>query len=81
MKNNKYYKYRNISGIIIRKLRLEASLSQQALAERLQLLGIELTSKEISKIENNTRLVQDFELFAFADALNVSVDKFNSKVS
>ena len=77
MKINKYYAFRNTSGAILRSLRLEANLSQQALAEKLQLLGIELTSKEISKIENNTRLVQDFELFAFAKVLNVSVDRFN----
>ena len=41
-------------------------MTQQELAEKLQLKGIDLTSKEISKIENNKRLVQDFELFAFA---------------
>jgi len=81
MKINKYYEFKNISGTILKQLRLNANLSQQALAERLQLLGVELTSKEISKIENNTRLVQDFELFAFARALNVSADIFNSKIS
>lgn len=75
MKINKY----NISGSILKELRLKANLSQQDLAEKLQLLGIALTSKEISKIENNNRLVQDFELFAFAKIFNVSADIFNQK--
>lgn len=80
MKINKYYNFKNISGTVLKQLRLEANLSQQALAEKLQLLGIELTAKELSKIENNTRLVQDFELFAFSKVFNVSTDIFNSQI-
>lgn len=79
MKINKYNNFRNISGSVLKELRLKANLSQQDLAEKLQLLGIELTSKEISKVETNNRLVQDFELFAFAKIFNVSADIFNQK--
>ena len=77
MKISKYYTSKNISGKMLRKLRIEKGFSQQRLAEKLQLEGIELTSKEISKIENDDRLVQDFELFAFAKVLGVSADIFN----
>lgn len=80
MKINKYNGVRNISGSILKELRLKSNLSQQNLAEKLQLLGIELTSKEISKIENDSRLVQDFELFAFAKIFNVPADEFNKKM-
>ena len=52
-------------------------MSQQDLAEKLQIEGVDLRSKEISKIENNNRLVQDFELFAFARIFKVSLDEFN----
>ena len=34
-------------------------------------------AKEISKIENNNELVQDFKLFAFVKVFNVSADIFN----
>lgn len=78
MKINKYNDFRNISGSILKELRLKSNLSQQDLAEKLQLLGIELTSKEVSKIETNNCLVQDFELFAFAKVFNVSADVFNN---
>lgn len=78
MKINKYNDFRNISGSILKELRLKSNLSQQDLAEKLQLLDIELTSKEVSKIETNNRLVQDFELFAFAKVFNVSADVFNN---
>lgn len=79
MKINKYNNFKNISGSKLRELRLKSNLSQQDLAEKLQLQGIELTAKEISKIETNNRLVQDFELFAFAKIFKVSADIFNVK--
>ena len=65
MKIVKYNDFRNISGKKLRELRISAKLSQQDLAEKLQLEGIDLTSKEISKIENNKRLVQDFEFVIY----------------
>ena len=77
MKITKYNEFRNISGNKLRELRKSIKMSQQELAEKLQLEGIDLTSKEISKIEMNKRLVQDFELFAFAKIFKVSADIFN----
>ncbi|MBQ2835753.1 MAG: helix-turn-helix transcriptional regulator [Clostridia bacterium] len=79
MKITKYNEFRNISGNKLRELRKASKISQQDLAEKLQLEGIDLTAKEISKIENNKRLVQDFELFAFAKIFKVSADIFNQK--
>lgn len=77
MKISNYNDVKNISGSVIRELRFEAGLSQKQLAEKIQLLGIGITSKEISKIENNKRLVQDFELFAFTKVFNISADVFS----
>lgn len=72
MKINKYNNFRNISGSVLKELRLKNNLYQQDLTLKLQLLDVELTSKEIPKIKNDNRLVQDFELFAFAKVFNVS---------
>ena len=77
MKITKYNNVKNISGNKLKELRKDAQMSQQDLAEKLQLEGIDLTSKEISKIETNNRLVQDFELFTFAKIFKVSADEFN----
>lgn len=79
MKITKYNKFRNMSANKLRELRKDSKMSQQELDEKLQLEGINLTSKEISKIENNKRLVQDFELFAFAKIFGVSADEFNTE--
>ena len=79
MKIKKYNEYRNISGIKLKELRINSKMSQKQVAEELHLEGIDLTEKEISKIEHNNRLVHDFELFAFAKIFNVSADEFNIK--
>lgn len=76
MKINKFNNLKNISGVKLRELRIKHNLTQQQLAEKLQLEGLEISSKEISKIENNARLVQDFELFAFAKIFKISADAF-----
>lgn len=80
MKIKKYNEYRNISGIKLKELRIENKMSQNQVAEKLQLEGIDLTEKEISKIEHNNRLIHDFELFAFAKIFNVSADYFNTEL-
>lgn len=77
MKITKYNNVKNVSGNKLKDLRKKCKMSQKELAEKLQLEGIDLTSKEISKIENNDRLVQDFELFAFAKIFEVATDEFN----
>ena len=77
MKITKYNEFRNICGNKLKELRKANRMSQQELAEKLQLEGIDLTAKEISKIENNKRLVQDFELFTFAKIFGISTDEFN----
>lgn len=79
MKITKYNEFRNISDKKLKELRIASKLSQQELAEKMQLEDIDLTSKEISKIETNKRLVQDFELFAFAKIFGVSADVFNEQ--
>lgn len=79
MKITKYNELKNIAGNKLSELRKANKMSQQELDEKLQLRGIDLTSKEISKIENNKRLVQDFELFAFAKIFKVSADEFNTE--
>ena len=72
----KLYSYQgrcNLSGERIRQAREEERLSQEQLAAKLQLLGMEITQKSISRIETGLRVVPDFELQFFAKALNRSI--------
>lgn len=73
----KIYKFNgkcNVSGERIRQEREKAKLSQEKLAARLQLLGLDVTQKAISRIETGDRVVADYELVALAKALDVTVE-------
>ena len=63
----------NISGERVRHARERAGLSQEQLAVRLQLDGLGLTQKAISRMETGERVVADYELVYLARALEVGV--------
>ena len=73
----KIYKFNgksNLSGERVRQERERLKLSQEKLAAKLQLLGIDVTQKSVSRIETGDRVVADYELLALAKALDVSVE-------
>lgn len=45
-------------------------MSQEQLAAKLQLAGLEITQKAVSRIETGLRVVPDYELNYFAEALS-----------
>jgi hypothetical protein len=67
---------KNVSGRRIAEARSIAKppLTQEALSAKLALLGVNLDRAAIAKIENHLRRVLDYELKAFATALDVRVD-------
>jgi transcriptional regulator with XRE-family HTH domain len=77
----KIYKYKdrcNISGEQIRRRRLEMDISQEQLAARLQVNGLTLNQKAISRIETGERVVADYELMIIASVLGTSTDSLVS---
>lgn len=64
----------NISGERIRQWRLNAGLTQEELAIKMQLSGLQMGQMAISRIETGKRLVADFELKIFAHALGVTME-------
>lgn len=64
----------NISGERIKSARTKAKLTQDQLAARLQVAGLQMGQMAISRIESGKRLVPDFELPIIVEALNVSTD-------
>lgn len=66
----------NISGVYIAKMRKERHLSQRALADKLQLQGIDLNKNAIQQIESGKRFITDIELKAFAQLFEISSDSF-----
>ncbi len=65
---------KNIIGDKLRRLRTDAGLTQKALAEKLQLEGLECSDLTILRIEKGTRLVLDVEVKIIAKFFNISTD-------
>lgn len=69
--------WNNIYGKKISTLRLQMQpkVSQRALADLMQLQGIDLDKNAIQRIECGKRFVTDIELKAFAQILHVTTDE------
>lgn len=65
---------RNISGERVRQARTKRHMTQTQLAAKVQTMGVILEQDAISRIERGARMVQDYELRALAEALNVTAD-------
>lgn len=71
----------NICGKKISKLRKQLSpkVSQRALADMLQLQGIDLDKNSIQRMESGQRFITDIELKALARILNTTADDLLSE--
>ena len=63
---------KNICGKRIKEARTRLKLTQEALAARLQVEGINVERDSVSRMEIGTRFVADFELLILCKVLNVS---------
>jgi len=75
MKKTIQGKHRNLVGDRVRKARLacQPPVTQDDLAGRLAARGISMDQTAVSRIENRTRYVMDYEVAAVAKALRVPV--------
>ena len=67
------YVVQNVIGSNVKKYRLEQSMSQKDLSDRLETYAVYICRGSVSRIENHERTVTDFELKALSDALNVPI--------
>jgi transcriptional regulator with XRE-family HTH domain len=65
---------KNITGKRIRAIRRTKKMTQSQLAAKLNTLGIDFDQTAVSKIENQTRVLFDFEVKGIADALDISIN-------
>lgn len=64
----------NLCGERVREARMRMCWSQEELAAKLQLAGLQLGQMAVSRIETGKRVVPDFELPILAEVLRVSTD-------
>jgi transcriptional regulator with XRE-family HTH domain len=65
----------NIVGPQIRKARYQLGLSQEQLATRCQLLGMDISRSTLAQIEIRVRFVSDEELLVLAAVLEVPTEE------
>ena len=63
----------NICGVKIAAFRKEMRISQRELADRLQLIGLDIDKNAVQRIESGQRFITDIELVFIAKALNKSI--------
>ena len=74
MFKNKNNNSNNLCGKKIKELRqrIVPRMSQRALADRLQLMGMDLDKNAIQRIESGQRFVTDIELAVFSQVFQVN---------
>lgn len=72
MISRKYDGKSNVIGQKIRQIRESKNLSQAELSDKLMILGIDINSDGIYKIEKGRRIIKDFELSAISIILGIS---------
>ncbi len=65
----------NICGRNISSLRTSLKISQKQLADKMQLVGIDIDKNAIQRIECGKRFVTDIEIIAFSKVFNVTLQE------
>ncbi len=65
----------NICGKNIAKFRIELKISQRELADRMQLVGIDIDKNAVQRIECGKRFVTDIEIIAFAKVFDKTLEE------
>lgn len=80
MFKNKVNGKNNICGDKVKEIRLlqTPKMSQRILADKLQLLGIDVDKNAIQRIESGQRFVTDIEIKAIARIFDITVDQLLS---
>ncbi len=64
----------NLCGKNVSYFRKQMDLSQRQLAEKLQIIGLDVDKNAIQRIESGKRFVTDIELYKLSIALSVDLE-------
>lgn len=68
----------NVCGKNVARLRTALKISQRELADRMQLVGIDIDKNAIQRIECGKRFVTDIEIIAFSKIFSVPYEELLS---
>lgn len=72
MKKISYYGNKNVIHARLRHLREQRGLTQADVVAKLQTMNVNMDQQALSKIENNLRIVTDYELACLCRVLHVT---------
>ncbi|MGN1212888.1 MAG: helix-turn-helix domain-containing protein [Christensenellales bacterium] len=79
MKSRKTIGNANIVGLNIEKLRKKQNIKQKDMIAKLQINNIDINPTSYSKLEGQTRIATDKEIYFISKILNVDINElFNS---
>lgn len=67
--------YNNLCGKNLAAWRTAQNLSQRALADKLQVAGLDIDKNAVQRIESGKRFVTDIELRTFSTVTGLSLDE------
>ncbi len=67
--------HNNVCGKNIAKFRTQLKISQRELADRMQLVGIDVDKNAIQRIECGKRFVTDIEIIGFAKVFETNFEE------
>ena len=65
----------NLCGRRVARFRTEMKISQRELADRLQLVGLDMDKNAVQRIEAGKRFVTDIEIVGLSQVLGKSLDE------
>ena len=65
----------NVCGKNVAKIRKEMKISQRELADRMQLVGIDIDKNAVQRIECGKRFVTDIEIIGLSRVLSVTFEE------
>ena len=67
----KYEEKTNVTGSLIRKIRLKKKLSPKTVCEKLQLHAVYIDRIQLYRMETGKMIIKDFELVALCKVLDI----------
>lgn len=65
----------NLCGLNVAKYRKALKISQRELADRLQVINLNIDKNAVQRIESGQRFITDIEVIALAKVFNVTVEQ------
>lgn len=64
---------KNIFGPFIKSTRVNSNISQETLSKELTMFGLNIDQSALSRIENGTRELYDYELYCICKILKIDI--------